>query len=129
MAIDFLKAKTLKVDGSKIHSGLEIPLNASKSESNRALMIQALANNPIQLDNIAIARDSQTMQRLVSRPELDPWDVLDAGTTMRFLTAYLAIQECTKTITGTPRMQQRPINPLVDALRTLGAEVAYEKNE
>lgn len=129
MSIEFLQAKALTVDGSKILSKASVPLNASKSETNRALMIQALSGNPIQLQNLAIARDSQTMQHLVSQPDLDPWDVLDAGTTMRFLTAYLALQQRTKTITGTPRMQQRPINPLVDALRRLGAEIQYLKNE
>lgn len=129
MSTDFLKAKSLKVDGSQLHARATVPLNASKSETNRALMIQALSGNPIQLQNLAIARDSQTMQRLVSQPDLDPWDVLDAGTTMRFLTAYLALQQHTKTITGTPRMQQRPINPLVDALRALGADIQYLNNE
>lgn len=129
MSIDFLKAKALTVDGRQLHTKASVPLNASKSETNRALMIQALSGNPITLNNLAIARDSQTMQKLVSQPQLDPWDVLDAGTTMRFLTAFLAMQQDTKTITGTARMQQRPINPLVDALRTLGAEIEYLKNE
>lgn len=129
MSIDFLKAKALTIDGRNLLPKAAVPLNASKSETNRALMIKALSGNPIQLGNLAIARDSQTMQKLVSQPELDPWDVLDAGTTMRFLTAYLAMQQGAKTITGTPRMQQRPINPLVDALRTLGAEIEYLNNE
>lgn len=56
-------------------------------------------------------------------------DVLDAGTTMRFLTAYFAVTGQTKTMTGTPRMCERPIGILVDALRTLGADITYLKND
>jgi 3-phosphoshikimate 1-carboxyvinyltransferase len=102
-----------------------IPLPASKSESNRALVINALANGTIEnLSNLAEARDTQTMIRLLAEngPEAD---VLDAGTTMRFLTAYYAVTGTMKTMTGTPRMCERPIGILVDALRTLGADITY----
>ena len=98
---------------------------ASKSESNRALVINALANGTIEnLSNLAEARDTQTMIRLLAEngPEAD---VLDAGTTMRFLTAYYAVTGTMKTMTGTPRMCERPIGILVDALRTLGADITY----
>jgi len=100
-------------------------LPASKSESNRALVINALANGTIEnLSNLAEARDTQTMIRLLAEngPEAD---VLDAGTTMRFLTAYYAVTGTMKTMTGTPRMCERPIGILVDALRTLGADITY----
>lgn len=106
-----------------------IPLPASKSESNRALVINALANGTIDnLSNLAEARDTQTMIRLLSEngPEAD---VLDAGTTMRFLTAYYAVTGATKKMTGTPRMCERPIGILVDALRTLGADITYLNQE
>lgn len=56
-------------------------------------------------------------------------DVLDAGTTMRFLTAYFAVTNQHKTMTGTPRMCERPIGILVDALRILGANITYKQNE
>ncbi len=106
-----------------------IPLPASKSESNRALVINALANGTIDnLTNLAEARDTQTMIRLLS--ENGPVaDVLDAGTTMRFLTAYYAVTGAKKKMTGTPRMCERPIGILVDALRTLGADIAYLNQE
>jgi 3-phosphoshikimate 1-carboxyvinyltransferase len=104
-----------------------IPLPSSKSESNRALIINALAGGDIDnLSNLAEARDTQTMIRLLADTANPIADVLDAGTTMRFLTAYYAITGSTKKMTGTPRMCERPIGILVDALRSLGASIDYE---
>ena len=104
-----------------------IPLPSSKSESNRALIINALAGGDIDnLSNLAEARDTQTMIRLLSDAANPIADVLDAGTTMRFLTAYYAITGSTKKMTGTPRMCERPIGILVDALRSLGASIDYD---
>ncbi|WP_339813876.1 3-phosphoshikimate 1-carboxyvinyltransferase [uncultured Imperialibacter sp.] len=105
-----------------------INLSASKSESNRALIIQALSDEKINLNNLSDARDTQTMMRLLASKD-KTWDVLDAGTTMRFLTAYLALTGKDQTITGSERMQQRPIKLLVDALRELGASIDYLKND
>lgn len=102
----------------------QIQLAASKSESNRALIINALSNFGGQLSNVSAARDTQTMLRLLQSSETVA-DVLDAGTTMRFLTAYFAVTGQNKTMTGTPRMCERPIGILVDALRTLGANITY----
>jgi 3-phosphoshikimate 1-carboxyvinyltransferase len=68
------------------------------------------------------------MQALVNSPN-PTIDVMDAGTTMRFLTAYFSITNQYKTITGTARMKQRPIKLLVDALRTLGVEIAYVEED
>lgn len=106
-----------------------IPLPASKSESNRALILNALAKgSPDQLSNLAEARDTQTMIRLLA--ENGPIaDVLDAGTTMRFLTAYYSVTGQQKQMTGTPRMCERPIGILVEALKELGAKIDYEKVE
>lgn len=102
-----------------------IPLPASKSESNRALVMNALAKGAIEnLSNLAEARDTQTMIRLLSENGSEA-DVLDAGTTMRFLTAYYAVTGASKKMTGTPRMCERPIGILVDALRSLGADISY----
>jgi len=110
------------------HSFQEIiPLPASKSESNRSLILNALAGGLLSnLSNLAEARDTQTMIRLLSQKDLEVADVLDAGTTMRFLTAYYAITGQKKRMTGTPRMCERPIGILVDALKTLGANIQYE---
>ena len=105
----------------------DISLSSSKSESNRALIIQALGADCV-LNNLSDARDTQTMQRLLEEKG-EVWDVLDAGTTMRFCTAYLGVFGKAEIITGTDRMQQRPIKLLVDALISLGAEIEYQKNE
>lgn len=102
----------------------EIQLASSKSESNRALIINALTGFKGQLDNVSSARDTQTMLRLLQSPDSTA-DVLDAGTTMRFLTAYFAATGQQKIMTGTPRMCERPIGILIDALRTLGADIQY----
>lgn len=102
----------------------KIRLASSKSESNRALIINALSGFGGELQNLSTARDTQTMIRLLKSEDAVA-DVLDAGTTMRFLTAYFAITNQTKTMTGTPRMCERPIGILVDALRSVGAEIHY----
>ena len=106
----------------------EIPLASSKSESNRALIINALTGFKSQLSNIAEARDTQTMLRLLESDD-EVANVIDAGTTMRFLTAYFAATGQKKVMTGTPRMCERPIGILVDALRALGAAITYENQE
>ncbi|GAA4395713.1 3-phosphoshikimate 1-carboxyvinyltransferase [Nibrella viscosa] len=105
-----------------------IPLASSKSESNRALIIDALTDFRCELHNLSTARDTQTMIRLL-RSDDPVADVIDAGTTMRFLTAYFAVTGRHKTLTGTPRMCERPIGILVDALHLLGADIEYLQNE
>lgn len=105
----------------------KVPLPSSKSESNRSLIIQAL-NPEIELKNLSSARDTQTMIRLLGSKE-HVLDVIDAGTTMRFLTAYCAATGKDQLITGTPRMCNRPIGGLVTALRELGADIKYWKQE
>ncbi|MBC7891424.1 MAG: 3-phosphoshikimate 1-carboxyvinyltransferase [Sphingobacteriaceae bacterium] len=106
----------------------EIRLPASKSEANRALILKALTGEKATITNVSEARDTQTMLRLLA--STDPVaDVLDAGTTMRFLTAYFAVSGQHKTLTGTPRMCERPIGILVDALRTLGADIGCTRKE
>lgn len=120
-----ISSKFLHLTGDRIEG--VFPLVASKSESNRALILQALAGTNIQLANVSAARDTRTMLRLLRSDELC-LDVLDAGTTMRFLTAYCAATSRESILTGTARMQERPIGILVDALRELGASIDYEKN-
>ena len=104
---------------------VKIALASSKSESNRALIINALAKDSSEnLFNLSTARDTQTMIRLLQSIDQTA-DVIDAGTTMRFLTAYFTATNQNKMMTGTPRMCERPIGILVDALRTLGADIEY----
>lgn len=107
---------------------IDIPLDASKSESNRALIISALAGDQSELINLSKARDTQTMLRLLASEE-EILDVLDAGTTMRFLTAFAAIGDNARILTGTSRMQQRPIKVLGKALKQIGAKVKYLKKD
>jgi 3-phosphoshikimate 1-carboxyvinyltransferase len=105
-----------------------IHLPASKSESNRMLVIRALSQNSIEVRNLSEAHDTQTMIGLLAEnPET--LDVGHAGTAMRFLTAFLAFRSEDKVLTGSQRMQQRPIGLLVDALRTLGADIHYLDRE
>jgi 3-phosphoshikimate 1-carboxyvinyltransferase len=105
-------------------SELDIFLASSKSESNRALIINALAKGKDNLSNLSTARDTQTMIRLLQSDDTTA-DVLDAGTTMRFLTAYFSATNQTKTMTGTPRMCERPIGILTEALETIGVEMNH----
>lgn len=105
-----------------------IRLASSKSESNRSLIISALTDFKSQLSNVSEARDSQTLERLLHSEE-EVADVIDAGAPMRFLTAYFAVTGRRKIMTGTPRMCERPIGILVDALRELGANITYMGKE
>lgn len=103
-------------------------LPASKSISNRALIIQALSGVQSKLENLSEANDTVLMRSKINSAET-VIDVQDAGTTMRFLTAYFAITNQQKILTGTSRMKERPIGILVDALRTLGVSIEYTERE
>ena len=105
-----------------------VQLPASKSISNRALILHALSGGSTRPENLSDCDDTQVMLRALDHMP-DVIDIHAAGTAMRFLTAYLCVTPGTHTITGTERMQQRPIRILVDALRTLGARIDYAGNE
>lgn len=101
-----------------------IPLPASKSISNRALVINAMARGADMPDNLSDCDDTQVIIRaLQEMPETI--DIKAAGTAMRFMTAYLSVTDGEHTITGTERMRHRPIQVLVNALRYLGADIRY----
>ena len=111
---------------SALHASIQLP--ASKSISNRALILHALAHGSLTPCNLSDCDDTRVMIRaLDGNPE--HIDILAAGTAMRFLTAYLSVTPGTRIITGTQRMQQRPIRILVVALRDLGAQIEYVGNE
>ncbi|MEY3194540.1 MAG: hypothetical protein RIQ78_637 [Bacteroidota bacterium] len=118
-AIALLGPTSRKLSGTLVLAG-------SKSISNRALIAFALAKaNPADwLSNLSISEDTQTLQSLLSHRG-DVFDAGDGGTTFRFMAAYLAIQPGVQTLTGSARMLERPIRPLVEALRSLGANVQY----
>ena len=106
------------------HVDTRIQLPASKSISNRALIIHALTGGNVMPANLSDCDDTEVIIRaLAHRPEVI--DIKAAGTAMRFMTAYLSVTEGEHTITGTERMKHRPIGVLVDALRYLGAEIEY----
>lgn len=102
----------------------EIPLPASKSISNRALILNALSIGESQIDNLSDCDDTKVMIEAFNT-ESNLIDVKAAGTSMRFLTAFLSRFPGEWIITGTERMQERPINVLVDALVSLGARIDY----
>lgn len=113
---------------TKIIKG-SIDLTASKSISNRVLIIKALCDNDFKIENLATAKDTVTLNKLLFNNDEQTFDVGHAGTVMRFLTAYLSLIKGEFIITGSERMQQRPIKVLVDALRDLGVKIEYLKNE
>ena len=111
---------------SSLHAAIQLP--ASKSISNRALILHALSGGNTCPENLSDCDDTQVMIHALDNMP-DVIDIHAAGTAMRFLTAYLSVTAGTHLITGTERMQQRPIRILVDALRTLGAHIEYAGNE
>lgn len=111
---------------ASLHATVQLP--ASKSISNRVLILHALSGGSTRPENLSDCDDTQVMIRALDHMP-DVIDIHAAGTAMRFLTAYLCVTPGTHTITGTERMQQRPIRILVDALRTLGARIDYAGNE
>ncbi|MBF4983015.1 3-phosphoshikimate 1-carboxyvinyltransferase, partial [Nonlabens mediterrranea] len=117
---------------------LEKPLNSlskevvftitgSKSESNRLLILKALYPE-LEIVNLSNSDDTVHMQEALQSQQSNV-DIGHAGTAMRFLTAYYASKEGQVSITGSQRMQQRPIAVLVDALRSIGAKIEYVNEE
>ena len=106
----------------------EIKLPASKSISNRALILCGLAGKGNSIENLADCDDTNVLVKALSFYS-DKMDIGAAGTAMRFLTAFLAAKEGTWKITGSQRMKNRPIQILVDALKMLGAEIEYLEKE
>ena len=120
-----MKKYTIKAP-SQMNASINLP--ASKSISNRALVISAMAGSSIQPSNLSDCDDTEVIIAALNNMP-DVIDIKAAGTAMRFTTAYLASTPGEHTITGTERMQNRPIRILVDALRYLGADITYVRNE
>jgi 3-phosphoshikimate 1-carboxyvinyltransferase len=113
----------------------KIKITGSKSETNRLLLLQALFPN-ITLANTSNSDDSEVMQKALASDSQLPTsnsqliDIHHAGTAMRFLTAFFAVNEGREVVlTGSPRMKERPIKVLVEALQQLGAQISYENEE
>ena len=111
---------------TKLNASISLP--ASKSTSNRALIIYALSGGHIMPHNLSDCDDTEVIINAIRyMPEVI--DIKAAGTAMRFMTAYLSVMRGTHVITGTERMKHRPIRVLVDALRSLGADIEYVAEE
>jgi len=121
-----------------------VHLTGSKSECNRALIIEALSNGKVKVDNISDAADAVLLAGILradkhlavsghdnSEIEIPATEINigPAGTAMRFLTAYLTLQDEEVILTGSARMKERPIGILVDALREIGARINYVEKE
>ncbi len=114
----------IKIYGPQSPIDADLSIGGSKSISNRVLLIRALCEDNFSIDNLSDSDDTETMLKLIDSDE-DTYDVHHAGTCFRFLTARLAITAGEQLLTGSSRMLQRPIGPLVDALRTIGADIEY----
>lgn len=113
--------------GKALNGSVDLP--GSKSESNRALMIAAYGGFAFQGECLSDAHDTVLLQRLLAKiakaevGKVQEIDCEDAGTVARFLLTYLACHEGVWVMTGTERMRQRPMKPLIEALRQLGADI------
>lgn len=124
---------TYIMTNKKLHNptkniNLEIILPSSKSISNRALILNALAYSPFDIKNLSDCDDTRVTVKALDSNDTT-FDIGAAGTAMRFLTAFLSKTVGEWVITGSERMKQRPIKLLVDALNSLGARIEYVENE
>ena len=107
----------------------EINLPSSKSISNRLLIIQALCKEKFEIENLSTSDDTINLQKALSSKE-NIIDVGHAGTSFRFLTSYLSIQNGKEFIlTGSDRMKERPIKELVSVLQKMGVKIEYLEKE
>ena len=142
----------IKITAAKKKVSGTIHLTGSKSESNRALIMQAMSKGAVEVKNLSEAADTVTLLGILQPLKVESGklkvesnadaqisnlksqisnliDIGPAGTAMRFLTAYYTLQNGEVILTGSARMKQRPIGILVDALRELGAEIEYAEQD
>lgn len=123
----------LFLPNKNIRASVVVPV--SKSEVNRFLILQALSGGKIQLQNTSSANDVKVIERALAGKEKDistssvTINVEDAGTAMRFLTAYFCAKNEHKILRGTERMHERPIGELVNALREIGFDIRYSSED
>jgi 3-phosphoshikimate 1-carboxyvinyltransferase len=125
------KPKAVITIPGKLKGSVRLPL--SKSECNRLQIIRALTGTAEPLHGMSTAQDSQVLDQLLAKAHnQSPDNIFDcgaAGTTIRFLAAYFSTLPGTRTLTGSARLQKRPIGVLVEALRSLGAQITYKGEE
>ena len=110
------------------YTNCTIDLPTSKSISNRLLLLNALSYSPYKIKNLSDSDDTRVMLDVLNSNG-NVFDIGAAGTSMRFLTAFLSKVVGEWVLTGSERMKQRPIGVLVDALRKLGARIEYDEKE
>jgi len=124
-----MSSASIKISAANKKLDCTIPLTGSKSECNRALIMKALSDGAVRVENISDAADTVTLNNILSGNTPKLVDIGPAGTAMRFLTAFYSLHAGEVILTGSERMKQRPIGILVDALRTLGADIQYAEKE
>lgn len=118
---------SLKISGFNINSKKKIIISGSKSESNRVLILKYLFNTDIIIDNLSSSDDTKVLSKALEN-QTGIVDIDHAGTAMRFLTSLFAVTNKKNIIlTGSDRMLQRPVEELVNSLKSLGADIIYEK--
>jgi len=131
-----MSSKSIKISSAQKHLNCTIKLTGSKSESNRALIMEALSEGAVQVLNVSEAADTVTLKNILQTATIESLsdqpkevNIGPAGTAMRFLNAYYTLQKGEVILTGSERMKQRPIGILVDALKSLGADIEYAEKE
>ncbi len=114
----FLKANPNPITG-------KVKLGGSKSISNRVQIIRALCPDDFEIKNLSESKDGLTLKRLLQQDPKEVYDTGHAGTCFRFMTAFLSTKKGTHTLSGSQRMKERPIGPLVTALNSIGANIKY----
>ncbi len=121
-----MKQLRLRAPKGPLKGSIQLP--TSKSIANRYLLIRALAKDSFVIGNLPDSDDTQLLNNLLSS-DAEIYDAHHAGTTSRFLAVYLAFKEGKQILTGSDRLKQRPIKPLIDALISLGASVEYMEED
>lgn len=124
-----MDTKLLQLHKHKGSISGNIQLPASKSISNRVLIINALSYSPLPIENLADCQDTVLLQKALYATSSNTFHTGDGGTTIRFLTAFLSKIIGEWTVQCSQSMKQRPIKTLVDALNTLGAQISYLEKE
>jgi 3-phosphoshikimate 1-carboxyvinyltransferase len=118
----------LSIQSPLVVTNASIPIPSGKSISNRLLILNALAANPVSVENLSPADDTSVLQHLInSANEIE--DCHDGGTTARFLIALRCVQNRNSLITGSASLRIRPMQPLFDALKSLGASFEFPERE
>lgn len=118
---------SISIEGPPCIINHAVNLPASKSISNRLLLLNALSPVPAAIGNLSIADDTRLLKECIDQPHNDINFCGDGGTTLRFLTALAAIDSRKSLITGSDVLQNRPVKPLTDALQLLGCEIEFTR--